>query len=138
MRQHLVIIKPSYLNLIYTGRKTVECRASSDRRTPFRKVSKADLLWFKLSSGAVVGSCSVRWCQNLEINEPSQLRALKARWARHIRADRCFWEATRSRGYWTLIGLGKIRHCRPFLISKRDRRSWVVLNAEESWWKPEP
>ena len=135
MRQHLVIIKPCYLNLISTGKKTVECRASRYRRPPFSRVSRADLLWLKLSSGAVVARCSVSWCQSLEINTPSQLRALKTSWARHIRADRCFWQTAGPRRYWTLIGLGKIQHCQPFLIGKRDRRSWVVLNLDESWWR---
>ncbi len=135
MRQHLVIIRPSYLGLIASGRKTVECRASMYRCVPFSRVSKADLLLFKLASGAVVASCTVLWCRSLVIDTPSQLQALKAKWANRIKADRSFWDAARSKRYWTLIGLGEIHRCQPFCIEKRDRRAWVVLNLDEPWWQ---
>jgi len=98
-------------------------------------VSKADLLLFKLASGAVVASCTVLWCRSLVIDTPSQLQALKARWANRIKADRSFWDAARSKRYWTLIGLGEIHRCQPFCIEKRDRRAWVVLNLDEPWWQ---
>ncbi len=137
MREHVVILKPRYLALVLAGTKTVECRASTSPRPPFLSVHQGDLLWLKESSGKVFGNCKAMWVKDFCITAPDQSNAFRARWQRYICADQAFWRTAPARPYWTLIGLGRVRTCRPFSVEKRDRRAWVVINPQEHWW-PKP
>ena len=134
MNEHLVIIQPRYLDLIITGKKDVECRASRFRRAPYLRVRRGDLLWFKRTSGGVACTSKVLWVKELHITERYQFDDLRARWQDRICADNSFWRAASSKRYWTLLGLGQVRRCKPFSVRKRDRRAWVVLDSSEEWW----
>ncbi|MCH8970302.1 MAG: hypothetical protein IIA66_14440 [Planctomycetes bacterium] len=134
MNEHLVILQPRYLNLIITGKKDVECRASRFKRVPYLRVCRGDQLWFKRTSGCVTCTSRVVWVKELHITERQQFDELRARWQDRIRADDSFWRAAHLKRYWTLLGLGRVRRCKPFAVRKRDRRGWVVLNSSEQWW----
>ncbi len=134
MNEHLVIVQPRYLDLIITGKKDVECRASRFRRAPYLRVRRGDQLWFKRTSGCVTCTSKVVWVKELHITERQQFNDLRARWQGRIRADDSFWRTASSKRYWTLLGLGRVRKCKPFSVQKRDRRGWVVLDSSEQWW----
>jgi hypothetical protein len=134
MNEHLVIVQPRYLDLIITGNKDIECRASRFRRTPYLRVRRGDLLWFKRTSGCVTCTSRVVWVKELHITERQQLVKLRALWQDRIQAEDSFWRAASAKHYWTFLGLGRVRRCKPFSVQKRDRRGWVVLNSSEQWW----
>ncbi len=141
MNEHLVILQPRYLNLIITGKKDVECRASRFKRVPYLGVCRGDQLWFKRTSGCVTCMSRVVWVKELHITERQQFDELRAFWQDRIQAEDSFWRAASAKHYWTLLGLGRVRRCKPFSVQKRDRRGWVVLNSSEQWWpaaRPEP
>ncbi len=134
MNEHLVILRPRYLNLIITGKKDVECRASRFKRVPYLRVRRGDRLWFKKTSGCVTCTSRVVWVKELHITRRQQLEELRTLWQDRIQADDSFWRTASTKHYWTLLGLGRIRRCKPFSVQKRDRRGWVVLNSSEQWW----
>lgn len=141
MNEHLVIIQPRYLDLIIAGKKDVECRVSRFKRVPYLRVRCGDLLWFKRTSGYVSCMSKVLWVKELHITEKQQFDDLRSLWQDRIRADDSFWRVASAKHYWTLLGLGRVRRCKPFSVEKRDRRGWVVLNSSEQWWptdRPEP
>ncbi len=141
MNEHLVILRPRYLNLIITGKKDVECRASRFKRVPYLRVRRGDRLWFKKTSGCVTCTSRVVWVKELHITKRQQLEELRTLWQDRIQAADSFWRTASAKHYWTLLGLGRIRRCKPFSVQKRDRRGWVVLNSSEQWWpadRPEP
>ena len=134
MNEHLVIVQSRYLDLIIAGKKDVECRASRFRKTPYLRVRRGDLLWFKKTSGCVSCTTKVAWVKELHLTEKQQCDDLRALWQHRIRAEDSFWRVASSKRYWTLLGLGRVRRCMPFAVHKRDRRGWVVLDSSEQWW----
>ena len=59
MTAHLVILHPRWLERLADGRKSVEFRASDQRRAPWGKAARGDRLWLKESGGPVTASASV-------------------------------------------------------------------------------
>jgi hypothetical protein len=67
-RFHLAVCIEPYLSFMLDGKKTVESRFSSVRCSPFRKVSKGDVILLKKAGGPVVGLCRVEgaWFYELD------------------------------------------------------------------------
>src|SRR5690606_1336201 len=95
-----------------------------------RKVAPGDIILLKAASGPVRGVCVAEKTWFYDLSEVP-LDLLRQRYAQSICAtDDDFWHARENAGYATLIKLQWVRPLTPFICPKRDRRGWVVLNAE--------
>lgn len=127
-RHHLVVLHESYLRLMLSGRKRLECRLSSIRRPPFQGVSPGDLLWFKLPSGPIRAVACAGECLFRQIRQRSDLAEIVKQHGKEICAADGFFEgAANWARYVSLIrldwvlGLGELR------VFKSDQRAWVPL-----------
>jgi hypothetical protein len=73
---HLAIFVEPYLQFLLDGKKTIESRFSVNRRAPFNKVSKGDILLIKKSGGPVVAVCTIyeRWYYKLNPKSWSEIK----------------------------------------------------------------
>lgn len=128
MRHHLVVLQRQYLQRMAVGRKRIECRLSSIRRSPFQAVNPGDLLWFKVPSGPICGIGVAGPCHYHELAAPSELQKIVEPYRGMIQADADFFNGAEvwSR-YLSLIRLEAFLSIRPMIVSKSDQRSWVVL-----------
>ncbi|KKQ35404.1 MAG: hypothetical protein US51_C0006G0001, partial [Microgenomates group bacterium GW2011_GWA2_37_6] len=53
--KHLAIFKGDGAEKILTGKKTIESRFSKNKIAPYGVVSAGDLVYMKLSGGAIIG-----------------------------------------------------------------------------------
>jgi len=129
MRHHLAVVYGSYLDLIVTGRKRIECRVLRRWQLPLGEVAPGDQIWFKRRCGPIEATASVRRVAWYRLNEPAQLEQIRRRFGRRICAEPDFWLSNRDGRYVGLIWLSRARPCPPLSIRKSDRRSWVVLDG---------
>jgi len=129
MNHHLVILKPAYLDLILSGRKTVECRCSLRRVAPFGKVRRGDHLWLKAPSAAVRARAVVRQVQSIVCPSDETRQLILREYQTTLRASPQFQARLRTARYLTFLHLGNVRAIAPRQIAKKDRRGWVVLKS---------
>jgi hypothetical protein len=132
-RVHLAIFTEPYLEFLLNGKKTVESRFSITRRAPYGKVDPQDILILKKASGPICGACEVASVWSYKVDLES-LREIRERFAEGLCADESdFWTARRSCRFATLMLIANVTRLKPFMISKQDRRGWVVLEGKDDY-----
>lgn len=129
MRHHLAVVATEYLACLLGGRKTIECRFGRRGRPPHGAVRSGDLVWFKQSNGPVRAVASVRFVLAAEAMSPAAIQAWRAEYNDAICGAPSFWRGVPAGTAGSLIFLGRLCGCSPFVIRKSDRRAWVVLAA---------
>jgi len=127
MNSHLVILKKRYLDLVLSGRKTIELRLTRRRCPPFGRIEPADRLFLKASAGPVSGLATVAGVTQYENLTPEGIAEIKRLYHGQIGGDDAVWESMMDRTYGLLIALANVRRIDPIHIAKKDWRAWVVL-----------
>lgn len=129
---HLAVFVEPYLDLILTGKKTIESRFSINRCPPFQKTLKNDIILLKKSGGPIVGICQVEYVWSYTLNRKlwDEIRLV------HYKAlcieDENFWKQKAKAKFATLLKVIKVVTLNtPIMLTKSDRRGWVVLYSPE-------
>jgi ASC-1-like (ASCH) protein len=125
---HLVILKKPYLDLIVSGRKTIELRLGKGRQGAFGHVHPGDGLFLKVSSGPVLATATVADVKYYEELTPQRIVQIKRQYNSGIVGDAAVWESMMDRRYGFLTWLRDVRRIAPIWIDKKDWRAWVVLS----------
>jgi hypothetical protein len=126
---HLAILIEPYLQLILSGKKTVESRFSLNRIAPFGVAKAGDVLVLKRAGGPVLGICEVTKSHFYHL-DPVVFSEIRRRFERRVcpmEAD--FWERRRVKRFASLLELGMVTSVTPVRLEKRDRRPWVILES---------
>lgn len=83
---HLVILRPPYLDMILSGAKTVESRLSRRRHPAAARCQVGDWLYLKRVGGDVEGRASVVAIDRYADLDPARLRGLAEEWAGRVAA----------------------------------------------------
>jgi ASC-1-like (ASCH) protein len=125
---HLAILAEPYLSLILDKQKTVESRFSVDRRSPYNRVKKGEIILLKKTGGPIVGIGQVADVHTYEEIDAGKLQTIREKFGQQLGIDDpTFWENQQKASFATLIGLTHVRPIEKIAIVKRDRRAWVVL-----------
>jgi hypothetical protein len=127
MNYHLVILKKPYLDLILSGRKTIELRLTRAQRLPAQRVQAQDRLFLKVSGGpvcAVATAAEVRYYENLT---PERVAEIKRQYRKQIGGDDAVWQSVMDCRSGFLVWLRDVRPLAPVRIDKKDWRAWVLL-----------
>ncbi len=124
---HLVILKRFYLDMILSGRKTIESRFLKTRRRFFDRLDAGDILFLKESSGPVCGKAKVAAVKKFENLQPSRIKKIKEQYNQSICGTEEYWKSKLSSRYGILVRLADIERIEPVNIRKSDWRSWVIL-----------
>jgi len=127
MNYHLVILKKPYLELILSGRKTIELRLSRGRSPLVGRVHRGDGLFLKASAGAVCARAKVMNIKYYKTLTPSLIARIKQQYNDRIMGADAVWESMMDRKSGLLVWLRDIRRIEPIRIEKKDWRAWVVL-----------
>jgi hypothetical protein len=95
MNHHLVIFKKVYVDLIRSGRKTVECRFSVYRRPPFQGVAHGDTPLLKQSGGAVLAITRVACLRFIHPVNPAKTQKIRRELGNAVQADAAFFRRHR-------------------------------------------
>jgi hypothetical protein len=83
---HLVILRPPYLDMILRGEKTVESRLSRRRHPAATRCRAGDVLYLKRTGGDIEGRATVLRIDAYEQLTADGLRALAEVWAGRVAA----------------------------------------------------
>ncbi len=125
---HLAILAEPYLSRILDRQKTVESRFSVDRRSPYKRVQKNDIILLKKTGGPIVGIGHVSDVHTYEEIDARKLQTIREEFGQRLGIDDpTFWDNQQKASFATLICLAHVRPIEKIAIVKRDRRAWVVL-----------
>ena len=130
---HLVILKRPYLEAILTGRKRIESRFATTKRSHFGRVLPGDKLFLKESSGPVCGMATVASVRNFENLTRVRMAELKQRYNRDIGGDNEYWQAKAGCRFGFLVWLKEVKRIEPVRIDKKDWRAWVLLTEKQNF-----
>jgi ASC-1-like (ASCH) protein len=130
---HLVILKKPYLDLILTGRKTVESRFTKTKCAPFGQISAGDKLFLKESSGPVCALATVSEVRSFDNLCPHQISRLKQQYNHLISGSDAYWRSKADCRFGLLVWLENVRAIEPVQINKKDWRAWVILKEKEDF-----
>ena len=133
MNTHLVILKRPYLDLILSGRKTIESRLTRGKTAAYGRVHEGDKLFLKASGGPVCATATVAGVKYYPNLTRQQIVAIKQEYGREIGGSDAVWESMMDRKCGFLVWLGDVRPIEPVLIAKKDWRAWVVLSKEKDF-----
>jgi hypothetical protein len=83
---HLVILRPPYLEMILSGEKTAESRLSRRRHPAAIRCHPGDWLYLKRTGGDIEGRARVQAIDAYAGLDPDGLRALAEQWAGRVAA----------------------------------------------------
>lgn len=83
---HLVILRPPYLDMILSGEKTVESRLSGRRHPAAARCALGDWLYLKRVGGDIEGRARVARIDAYADLTPADLRVLSQEWAGRVAA----------------------------------------------------
>jgi hypothetical protein len=128
---HLAVFVEPFLQFLLDGRKTVESRFSIHRRAPYGCVQSGDLILVKESGGPVVAMAEISEVWYYQLDKQAW-ESIRGRFAKQLCVDDPdFWQSKASSYFATLMQIGRVEKLDPLACSKRDRRGWVVLDANE-------
>jgi hypothetical protein len=130
---HLAILKDKYLRAILAGAKTVECRLTKTRRSPFGQISAGDKIFLKVSSGSVCAEAKVKMIKEFEGLTSEKIMELRTHYGHLIGGDEDYWHSKADCGYCVLVWLEGVKPIEPVKIKKKDWRAWVVLTKSKSF-----
>lgn len=124
---HLGIFSQPYLTLMINGVKTIESRFSKNKTAPYERISKDDIVFVKRSGRAVVGYLEIDSVAFFDLAK-KPIQEIKGEYNAGICADEEFWRAKAQSRYATLIFIKELHLLSPFTVTKKDMRTWIVLN----------
>lgn len=128
MRTHLAVMQEPYLTNVLDGRKLIESRFSIKKVLPFNAVDVDDVIFFKKSSGNVMGEALVKEVEYHEKLTPSKIQILVKKYEKELLLSNDFLEKKMNSNYATLIWLKDVRRITPFHYEKHDQRAWIILD----------
>ncbi len=127
MHNHLVILKKPYLDLILSGRKTIELRLTRARRPACGQVASGDRLLLKASAGPVCAGATVEDVRYYEDLVPERIAEIRRQYGDRIGGDDAVWASLMDCRSGLLVWLTGVRRIEPIRIEKKDMRAWVLL-----------
>ena len=133
MSIHVAILQRPYLDLVLSGRKTIESRLSKAAMAPFGRVSVGERIFIKASGGRFMATALAESVQSFENLMPSRVQALRRQFNAGVMGDDGYWRAKRNSRYATFVRLGAVE---PLEVGpaygKSAYRAWFVLDDEAS------
>lgn len=126
---HLAIFSEPFLTALFCGSKTIECRFSIKRISPFRRVYPKDLVLIKKVSGPIVGFFIAEHITYWVKGGKFSLNEIRAVFDKGICADLVpeFWSGKEKYNYGTFIRIADLNVLKEINVPKSDRVSWHVL-----------
>ena len=128
MASHVAVFTGPFIELILSGKKTVEGRFTKVKCLPFGRIFPGDVVRMKQSGGPLIGEFSVRKVDSFSDLTRTKLNCIRSTYSDPLcsSADPEYWTQRSHARYATLIHVSGVkRYPSPVVFPKRDRRAWV-------------
>ena len=136
---HIAVLLKPYLDLVLSGRKTIECRLTMQARDPYERIEAGERIYFKQSSGPYRAAASVDHVLFEDGLTPRRVDAIRRDYNDAICGDKLFWQRKRDSNYCTLIWL---RDVMPIDSGPEIRPlqgvAWLCLDEDPAWRRMQP
>ena len=135
---HVAVLLKPYLDLILSGKKTVECRLTRQARDPYENIEPGERIYFKVSAGPYAAIAVVDHVICEDDLSPKRVNEIRRDYNHLIGGDAQFWDWKRTSRYCTLIWLKEVQstdngpHIRPL-----QGVAWLTLNEDPAWRRVE-
>ena len=128
--EHLAIFAKGWIELILSGKKTIESRVNARRIIPYNRVETCDKVWMKERSGPILGSFVVSEVETYYPLDQSLIEELYEMYSEQIfgTTSPFGWAVWQNKRCATFLHIGSYEKLpTPIEIEKTDRRGWIVL-----------
>jgi ASC-1-like (ASCH) protein len=128
---HVAILLRQYLDLLLSGRKTIELRLTVTNRAPFQAIEPGERIYFKQSAAPFRATAIADHVLFADDLTPKRVQQLKRDYNDAILGDSEFWKLKREAKYATLVWVRDVEpvHFGPQLKPQRGI-AWVRLPEE--------
>lgn len=131
---HIAVLMPPYVDLLLSGRKTVEMRLTKQARAPFEAIEPGDRIYFKESAGPfrATAVCDHVLCES-DLT-PQRIDELQRDYNHLVCGESQHWRTKRDARFATLIWLRDVRPCSQGpSIRPLQGLAWLTLEDEPAW-----
>lgn len=135
---HIAVLLKPYLDLILSGKKTVECRLTRQARDPYERIEPGERIYFKLSAGPYAATALAEHVMFEDKLTPKRITELRRDYNHQICGDSTFWNYKRHSNYCTLIWLKDVQatDAGP-AIRPLQGVAWLTLEEDPAWRRTE-
>jgi len=128
---HVAILMKPYVEMILSGRKTIESRLTKTARAPYGVIERGERIYFKQSAGPFRATAVVDEVLCVDGLTPRRVRRLKKIYNSGICGDDQFWEWKRDSNFVTLVWLREVEQVKfgPSLNPQRGI-AWLTLDEK--------
>ncbi len=134
MMYHLAVLKKKWLEKILSGEKTIESRWYKQRRTPYQKIEKGDIIYLKESGKPVTAKALVQEALFFDTLTEDKLKYILKKYGKQICMTLEAIPKLLEKKYCTLVFLQNIEKIQPFKINKQGygiQAAWITLENIE-------
>ena len=131
LRSHIAILNPKYLDLIISGKKSIECRLTRIPCPPFGLIDPGEKILLKQSAGPLKASARAQKIISFNDLTPKDIVDISRRYNKYIQADPQFYQDRLDCKYCTLVWLENVKPIAPFRIFRKGMQAWIVCKSPE-------
>jgi len=133
---HLAILskEKKLLDLIISGKKTIESRWYEYKRTPYQNISAGEIVYFKEVGEPVIAKALVDQVLFFDQLDEVKIRSILEKYGKHIGIPISSTSKYVGKNYCTLVFLSKARKIEPFHINKKgfgSMAAWITVKTIE-------
>ncbi len=128
--EHLAILKKKWLEKILTGEKTIESRWYKQRRTPYQKIAKGDVIYLKETGKPVTAKATVQEVLFFDQLTEEKLRDIIQNYGKQVGMTFDAIPQLVDKSYCTLVFLKNVQKIPPFAIDKKGygaQAAWITI-----------
>lgn len=134
---HVAVLYKPYLDLIRSGRKSVECRLTRQARAPYNGIEPGDRIYFKQSAGPFALTAVADQVLFEENLTPERIGAIQRDYNHLICGEADYWSSRRNARFLTLIWLRELAEVdRGPMIRPLQGAAWATLGKGTDGGEP--
>ena len=134
--EHVAILskKEKFLNKILKGTKTIESRWYSNKKTPYKNISRGDIIYFKETGEPINVRCVVKKVLFVDILNEDNITEILNRFGNQIGIGKSYIVNLKNKRYCTLVFIKDVEKIKSFGINKAgfgNMAAWITLDNIE-------
>ncbi len=133
---HIAILskKEKFIDKILERTKTIESRWYINKKTPYKRISEGDTIYFKEAGEPINVKCKVEKVLFIDILNEENIVDIVNRFGDQIGIDKNYIAKLKNKKYCTLIFIKDVEKIKPFKINKEgfgNMAAWITLDNIE-------
>lgn len=134
--EHIAILskREKFLNKILDGTKIIESRWYVNKKTPYKNISKDDVIYFKETGDLARVRCQIEKVLFIDISNEEDVIKILEKFGKQIGINKEWADKLKNKKYCTLIFIKNIEKIKPFKINKEgfgNMAAWITIDDIE-------